>query len=155
MFHGFLNRVHEKASRTDTAASHAHPCACTCSKPAHTTVLPPPLQVDSGKDGDCSIRYMHPKDTLAAIACVAPEAAEASAGGLESSEDRMAYELVYAPSEQTIFFVGSSSLDLKHAYSVVRIGAESKQPEPWQRCEHEMSRAVPGFRVCSVLNPKP
>lgn len=74
---------------------------------------------------------MHPKsaDNMTAVVCVAPEApGAAGGGGLERSDaERYSFELILAPSEETVFFVGSSAHDLKHAYSVTRLSAESFQ----------------------------
>ena len=58
---------------------------------------------------------------------------------------------MYARSEQTLFFVGASAQDLKHAYSVLRINLDKMLPEPWQRGAHEMSAAVRAVKVCSAL----
>jgi len=128
---------------------------CRWQLAAHSALIGLPVQVDPNSKPDCSIRYMHPKsaDNITAVVCVASEATTASGGGLERSDsERYSFELVYAPSEATVFFVGSSVHDLKHAYNVVRLSAEALQPEPWQRGAHELSAAVPGFKVCSALS---
>jgi hypothetical protein len=104
-----------------------------------------------------SVRYMHPKTGVpantSAVACVASGEAAAAPGGLEYSDgERYNFELVYAPSEKTVFFVGSSLQDLKHAYSVMRLDAASLRLVSWERGVQEMSRAVPAFKVCSALS---
>ena len=58
---------------------------------------------------------------------------------------------MYARSEQTLFFVGASAQDLKHAYAVLRINLDKMMLEPWQRGAHEMSAAVRAVKVCSAL----
>jgi len=110
-------------------------------------------RVDPRGKADCSVRYMHPKsaDNTSAVACVASKAAAAAPGGLEAS-DAERLNFVYAPSESTVFFVGASMQDLKHAYSVIRLDAESMRVAPWERGVHEMSSAVPAFKVCSTLS---
>lgn len=112
-------------------------------------------RVRADTKADCSVRYMHPKGTnsMLAVACVASEAAAAAGGGWEQSDaERMTFEVVFAPSEATVFFVGSNVHDLKHAYHVMRISVETMRPIPWQRGVHELSAAVPGFKLCSALS---